>query len=524
MTTDFPQNRASTSLYQYEPDFWLDRLAKAANTSVPLGGLSHASLLSRPRRDPHVSRPAHLMRVAQGNHFRGVKELSAALGHSASTLVRRNDEAINRLLIGLRHDDLAFPEWRSDASTMLLKRSAWVLSKICPLCSREGRLAPLYFDYPLTVRCELHEVLLHDQCPQCLKDLSYLRQSLRHCDCGQRLDQLQIVGSDATVDLFHCIFSPWRHAPNWYLDEDQNIPREIRCAQTISVVLRMISSNGLRLEHVRRRIRTSDWPILQRLLTPWPDALIATLEEIIERISPAMRAQLIKGLRQPELTILHPIATILAEGRRRSPARIKAKINGVQHELVALSSVREFAELDAAAVKQLYYGNFFSIKTITFDKGRHQFWVSAAEAAKLADWFRATVDRETTAHLMGCSAESVLGMVRIKRLSFHALAVKPRSQRFLRAEIDTHLIGLRTLAHRAAVPGPTFVRLDDLPTASRGSKCWHTGWAGLMEGVLTGTIPLFQLPSGRGWQRYVVLRRDALRFLGSCLVPASVPT
>ncbi|WP_338555583.1 TniQ family protein [Paenibacillus sp. KS-LC4] len=68
-------------------------------------------------------------------------------------------------------------------------------SQICPACLRDHGYMRKIWDLTVVTTCHIHNCKLHDQCPNCKKNLSPFRKRINLCDCGFDLRELPIVAS-----------------------------------------------------------------------------------------------------------------------------------------------------------------------------------------------------------------------------------------------------------------------------------------------------------------------------------------
>lgn len=450
-------------------------------------------ILARPRRERDESRSHHLLRLALDNYLPGVPALAKALDIAPRRLLMMTDEALAQYLRGVDLGSISLPMNRSGGSVELIRLGLWNQCRICPLCIQHKRISRLYFDFSLSLRCEEHQIFLLDSCPSCNREFTYSRKRIFHCDCGQALANLPQVKVDSAVDLFESLFAPWRENMDWYLDDDDCIPREIAVARALRTLLDIVTGQDSS-NRSRNWLRMEDWPILKTIISPWPHSLMKAAQASVNMAEPRQVNRLLGHLNASAAPALIKLRKNLIEFRTQ---RGRLVLNGTS--MIPLSRVRTIAKLDAAAAKDLFDSDLFTVKTTSQNLRGSTYWVSEADASNLANWFQATVNVAEAAEILGCSHYSVRGLIRMSLLKAEYLPTKPRSPRIRRSVIDAFQATVKAKIVEDAPSPSTLIPLASISPVSRNYKHWRPHWFNTIEGMLDGRIPIFRLSNVRGW-------------------------
>jgi len=451
-------------------------------------------LLERPRRTLTESKPAYLLRLAQANYLSGLPELAKIVGMPPSKLIAMTDESLAQFLRGIDKESLALPVTRPTPALELVNRRRWNRCRICPLCIRQKKSSPMYFDFCLSFRCEEHQLFLLDQCSACGAGFTYLRNRLFHCNCGQALANLPQVKVDCAVDLFESQFAPWRDTNEWFCDDATVIQREIAVARAFRALLDICTVKDSSNRRSQAWLRSGDWPIIKSTISPWPHALSDHVKASMSLNNPRF-SQLLKYLELSAIPAFIRLRERLIDHRKQESRSFS--LNG--QPMVSLSSVRYFAKLDAAATQELFDSGIFTIKGTSDGPRGTSYWIGKTEAEQLASWFENTVDLNQAAKIIGCPPSSVRGLTRINRLKATYLPTKPRSPRFFRSTIDAFIKAIESRVLDNTRNSESLIALADLPAAAPRCKYWNAGWGMLIERILAGSIPIFRLGNNRGW-------------------------
>lgn len=487
--------------------------ASSAAKSPRIAEPSFTSLLLRPARCAEESRGRYMQHLAIANHLQGIEDLSKILGVTLSDLFRLTDRAFAQVIRGIPVDQTAPPRFRDPSVTQLARHHLWLRSRVCPACIAECRVASIELDYPLSVRCQTHRLMLVDHCNICAQPLMYLRRSLLHCDCGQPLSELPRIPAGSVADLFHCVFSPWRISKGWAVNEAESIVAEVQTALVLNVIIK--EALGKRSYEVRSKpwIQMQDWPIICALLDDFPCALVDHIQNLASTKSDARRSELLTSLEDRELPIL---GKVISEVRARFPLRDTtpaAEHSGNIVKLVALNQIREVTKLDTKGIMDLFEGDFFSVTTTSDrDKGG-KYWIPRIEAGALAAWISATADSVEAGSILGCHPRIIYRLTQIGMLAAEYLPGKTRSPRYRRSHLDQHLISL--MAHvQPSRKASGLVPLSRIaPSALKGNVPFK-GWIRLIEGIFSGRIETIQIRCQIGWSAAGVRKQDVERFLG----------
>lgn len=450
-------------------------------------------ILARPRRERVESRSHHLLRLALDNCLPGMPALTRMLDIAPRRLLMMTDEALAQYLRGIDLDSVSLPMNRTGGALELIRLRLWNQCRICPLCIQHKRVSPLYFDFSLSLRCEEHQIFLLDRCPSCSREFTYSRKRIFHCDCGLALANLPQVKVDSAVDLFESLFASWRENKDWYLDEDDCIPREIAVARALRTLLDIVTGRDS-TSRSRAWIRIEDWPLLKTIISPWPHSLLEAAQASITTAEQSQVERLLCHLNASAAPALIKLRKNLIDSRAQ---RSRLDLNGTP--MIPLNRVRTIAKLDAAAVKDLFDSNFFKVKTTSESLRGITYWVSEAEVASLAQWFQATVNVAEAAEILGCTPYGVRGLIRMKLLSAEFLPTKARSPRIRRSVIDAFQATIKAKTSEGAPSSFSLITLANISPMSPDNKHWRPQWFNTIEGVLDGRIPIFRLSNNRGW-------------------------
>lgn len=453
-------------------------------------------LLVRPRRDVTESRSNYLLRLAQQNYLSGLPELADMVGLRPSEMVSMTDDALAQFLRGVNLNSVAPPVNRPTDTLELVRRRLWSKCRICPRCLRLGHTTPIYFDYCLSLRCEVHQIYLLDHCASCNQPLSYLRKRSFHCDCGQALANLPSIKVDSAVDLFESLLTPWRDGKTWFLDEEIVLKQEVRIAKALRSIVDFVNQNWDSRTTCQPWLYLEDWPIIKALISPWPTSLAEGVLASDALLDSKRLGQLLTILDSSE----HPFLLKLKHKLDAYRKEARQPVSATCAPLVSLRQVRKLAKLDAAATTELFNSSFFSIKEVRNGPRGPTFWVSKVDFEKLTQWLNETVSLERAAEIIGCSSMSIRGLSRLKKLQAVFLPGKSRSPRFFRSNIDTFIKSIESLLADNLCEEHSLVPLAKVAPAKANCKRWCSNWPIFIGGILAGTVPIYRIGGKRGWE------------------------
>lgn len=484
---------------------WIEQLAQTrpiawdSQTLRPL-------LLVRTSRAARESRPHYLMRLSQTNGFKGIEELASVLHQTPTTLLSLTDEALYQYLRGVPTSQLASPTIRAEDELELVRRRLWARSRNCPTCIRENIHPAEQCDFSLSLRCERHRTLLWDHCIRCGTMLTYSRKYYSHCDCGQYLGNLPEYASDSTIDLFYSLFAPWRHSQDWATNPVESMSKEVRSAFIVRTILALFEGETSNTTRCQPWVFIEDWPRIQPLVSPWPDAIIELLSSLWDSLSQRSKTLLLSRLSTSDAAPLEELAKSLKSSviGPRSASYALTTSQG-DEQMVALNQIRLIAKLDAEAVSNLFQSAFFQTKCTTGQGESVQYWVSQTEARKLIEWINQTIDADEAAHILNCESHHIAALIRCGLIEAALLPFKPRSPRFNRSSVDLVLMSFNQRALAAPPKGCQLICLSDIPASVQKGKYRFSGWERLVTDLLAGSIPLHRTGNGWGWKSLGIL-------------------
>lgn len=497
---------------------WIEQLALFQQIGKVRRSLS-PRLLVRASRAEGESRAHYLMRLSQENGFEGIEELARVLQQTPTMLLSLTDKALDQFLRGVPTYQLASPKTRAHDALELIRRRLWGRSRNCPICIRENILPAEQFDFSLTLRCERHQTLLWDRCIRCGALLTYGRKYYSHCDCGEYLGNLPEKTSDSSIDLFYFLFAPWRQTQVWATNPDKCMGMEISSAFAIRTILSFMDDDQTKTTRCQPWVFIEDWPRIQPLVSPWPDAIIEHLSALWDGLSQSSSALLLSRLKNAKAAPLSTLAdTLRASVSVPRTASYSLTTTQGDEPMVALGQIRQIGKLDADAVTKLFQSSFFQTKCTTGKGDALQYWVSQAEARKFTEWINQTIDADEAAHILNCHSSHVAALTRYGFIEAALLPVKPRSPRFSRSSVDSMLMSFNQRSLAVQPMGCQLICLSDIPASTPGCKYWFAGWKRLVSDLLTGSTPLHSAGSDRGWKSLGIRSDQINDYFSACWV------
>ncbi|STR44779.1 hypothetical protein [Iodobacter fluviatilis] len=467
-----------------------------------------ARLLIRPRCSKTESRGYFLLRLAKENNLSNINKLAIIINQPKSQLGIFTDDALAQYLRGISITALSPPLCNSERA-QLVRDKVWLRARICPMCIKEKNPSPIYFDFYLTLRCERHQLLLHNHCIKCGQVLTYSRNHLSHCNCGQALANLDIIHLDTAVDLFETIFAPWRNTKKWYLNESI-IHQERLVALALFALLSLMSRKHSTRKRPQPWLWQGEWETVKYIIKRGPISLAEDL--ISTNINNKEIGVFRKTLKNSKIPFFVSLSDELYKKKKeRDAIKYINVIDHIQEPMVSLGKIRNIARLDAEATTKLFYSDYFKIKSITVECKRTNYWISRQEAEKLEQWFESTLTHYEVAEIVGCSSSSVLGLVRIGKLNATYLPTKPRSPRFHRSDVDSFIHAFSSKVTEDLEVNEQVIPLATLPPAGPNCKWWNEAWFALMREILADTIMVYRISAGHGWGHYGIIRSDIIR-------------
>lgn len=156
----------------------------------------------------------YVLRMARANFLTGLAEIRRRLGKHFSTTLITIDASYLSQWFGA---DLANLKWAFEevdnidgvglvndknscfyAGHFIPRRNFLnrMAPRVCPACLAEGDHCRVTWDFSFVTACPKHECLLIDQCPGCLKAISWQRPAVDICNCGTYLNDPDLCLQD----------------------------------------------------------------------------------------------------------------------------------------------------------------------------------------------------------------------------------------------------------------------------------------------------------------------------------------
>lgn len=456
-------------------------------------------LLVRLDANSNPNRQDHLMRVAEANALSGITDLTIMLGVRYMALVSMSSTELNSLLMGTR--------LHAVASNAVQVRGPQVsryglsqFARICPQCVAEDIPQSQVFNSSLPVHCPIHKILPLDFCPGCGCSLSYLRRTVRRCNCGYQFATARSQRPPMWLQVLYGIFAPW-HLTGFVEDEFRMIASEdYRAAELIQTLL---GYKEVALQ--RRRITSKDFNELESFFDNWKEKFRLAITPYFETNSPAGNSKFLKRLSKHN-EVLNK--SVIAAGINFSPAQMSIKDSRKEPEKneISASAVRKKAKLDAEAMRQ-YLLSVESVSVRNHVSGRKFQTINPSEIKDVEEYLDGTMSIQDSSTYLGYSVPDLRALAKVGLIKSQMLVVKPRSPRFLKDCLDAWLHILARASVKITKLDEKLVRLTDI-TAHKASGDVRTTWLRLMKMIQARQIVLSLLGPPSQASNFYVNSRD----------------
>lgn len=166
--------------------------------------------------------------------------------------------------------------------------------RFCPCCLKESSHWRASWDLVFSTACVKHGINLHDQCPKCLKHLSWDRSRITHCGCGHDLRHVETEKApEVAVQLAREIEFRLQH-------ERGSLENAIEITRTLDLhaLLKLVWFLGAYSRNAHRKpqkivgletilVANSMVEQAMSILNDWPARFHRLLGEVVDRQSPA---------------------------------------------------------------------------------------------------------------------------------------------------------------------------------------------------------------------------------------------
>jgi hypothetical protein len=156
--------------------------------------------------------------MARANLLTGLVEIRRRLGKHFSTTLSSSDAPfiarwfgadLSKLKVVLEESEPIVSDGFTDTSMSryaghfipLQNYLNRIAPRVCPECLAENDFCRVTWDFSSVTACPKHERLLVDQCPGCMKAISWQRPGVDICQCGTYLSDLDLRLQDRASEL-----------------------------------------------------------------------------------------------------------------------------------------------------------------------------------------------------------------------------------------------------------------------------------------------------------------------------------
>lgn len=193
----------------------------------------------------------YVLRMARANFLTGLAEIRRRLGKHFSTTLTTIDAPFLSQWFGA---DLSKLKWAFEevdnidgvglvndnnscfyAGHFIPRRNFLnrMAPRVCPACLAEGDHCRVTWDFSFVTACPKHECLLIDQCPGCLKAISWQRPAVDICNCGTYLNDPVLYPQDQAMELDLAV-------SRWICQQIEGMPTQKKGAENDEPLLQLI--------------------------------------------------------------------------------------------------------------------------------------------------------------------------------------------------------------------------------------------------------------------------------------------
>ena len=320
----------------------------------------------RPRPEPDESWPGYLGRLAEFNALDGIKGLERVFGVSVAALL------CGRLTNEKKSFGVEVPAASESISGILTKTRKSLLTRVCPLClDNKNATHSALWDFPLMLRCALHDCLLVDRCDACQQPIRHDRPTLASCKCGKRFRTMLADKVPAWVAAMESVYAEALLSNNGLLlDQNQFLlqragARGMRFFSCFDLTPRRITFAS-RHPTSASSISSDDFGVLEKAFTLHPLGFSLSFEAWF-RIASAQQLVSIRSnwqldkfqkIWQRLIDLRAPIASCegLDHRERQSSVTKSACVTSIrsnEHSVIPVSEAAKKLRISIVAVRQL---------------------------------------------------------------------------------------------------------------------------------------------------------------------------
>lgn len=458
-------------------------------------------LLLRPFQGEDEGFPAHITRLCSVNRIGGAGALARRLGLTYGQMIQLGPEKFRNVICGKSGIAIERPgsAVRGPVGRESNLNGVCTKTRICPTCLKEGRFCPEDWDWPLSLVCERHSILLVDSCPRCGAPVSHLRNHQLKCKCGQDYRRCIATEVPAWVATFHRVFAPWRGD-----DAVGSIELIRKENESLLIIRGLIATPSKKTDSIGRRsvgpnnalLRTHNCDALTGLMEKWPEAFLLYVAELY-RSAPRHTVALLKRmlhLNSPDLTCAakEALGTIAAEMKKNSD-ELKQRDPIIR----SVSDICRITRLNPQTIVKLIARKELTAKVVKQNKFR-RIEMTADDANRLREFYESTFDLTEAAERLGCTELHVNLFSRAAALSPTKVTAHSNTWRFTEADLDYFRSTILALARDSSASEESLIPLGELPVKNNYGFPVKSSIR-LANRIVSGEVPLFKLEgSGDG--------------------------